>query len=71
MAGFLLRTGIRRGVLGGRKSWQYIAAIGLVLRMLKKMSGREEKVVFSEQLQPGESLVINHLGRDGVTVQAK
>ena len=60
MAGFLLRTGIRRGVLGGRKSWQVIAAVGLVLRVLKKMGGREEKVVFSEELKPGQSLVITH-----------
>lgn len=64
MVGFLLRTGIRRGVLGGRRSWQYVAAVGLLLRLLQKMRGAEAKVVFSEQLEPGQALVITHLTND-------
>jgi hypothetical protein len=62
--GALFRIGVRRGLLGGSKPWQYVAAIGLVLRLLKKMGGREEKVVFTEELKPGESLVVTHLTRD-------
>ncbi len=60
MLRFLLRTGVRRGLLGGSRAWTLVAVLAIGTRLVKKLSGSEEKVVFSEVLQPGQSFVIAH-----------
>ena len=67
MLGLLLRQGFRRGVLGGNRTWLAVGGAALVLRVLRKLSGSEPKVVYSEELKPGEALVIAN-GRDATMV---
>ena len=63
MLGLLLRQGFKRGVLGGNRTWLVVGGAALGLRLLRKLSGSEPKVVYSEELKPGEALVIAN-GRD-------
>lgn len=57
----LTKLGITRGLLGGSRGWLAVGTAAVSLRLLAKMAIKEPKVVFSEDLAPGESLVITHL----------
>ncbi len=59
----LVRNGLRRGLLGGSRPWLVLGGVGLTWRMLRKLSGKEPEVVYSEVLDSGQTLVIAH-GRD-------
>ena len=60
MLRFLLRQGFQRGVLGGSRRWLMLGGVALGVKVLRKLSGSEPEVVYSEKLAPGESLVIAH-----------
>jgi hypothetical protein len=56
----VIRNGWRRGILHGSRPWLVAGGLALGLRLVQKLTGSEEKVVYSEVLQPGETLVIAH-----------
>ncbi|MEO6120974.1 MAG: hypothetical protein ABIW46_03015 [Acidimicrobiales bacterium] len=51
-------VGLRKGFLGGSRAWTVVGGIALGLRGLRHLTARAEKVVYCEELAPGESLVI-------------
>jgi len=53
-----LRNGVTKGFLGGSRPWLIIGGIAAGWRVLRKISGSEPIVVFSEELRPGEAFVI-------------
>ena len=54
---------IRKGLLGGSRFWLVVFALGSVARWSGKVTKRGEMPVrYSERLEPGEELVIRHLG---------
>jgi hypothetical protein len=55
-----LKRGWRQGVMEGKRSWLIVGGVALTLRLWQRMAGKEEKVVYREQLRPGETLVIAH-----------
>ena len=57
----LTRLGVYRGLLGGNRGWMALGGVAVALRALGRMARKEPKVVFSEQLDPGQTLVITHL----------
>jgi hypothetical protein len=57
----LTRLGVVRGLLGGNRGWMAVGGAAVGLRALSKMARKEPKVVYSEQLDPGQTLVITHL----------
>ncbi|MDQ6798548.1 MAG: hypothetical protein M3011_11130 [Actinomycetota bacterium] len=57
----LTSLGITRGLLGGDRRWLALGTAAFGLRALAKLVTKEPKVVYSEDLAPGESLVITHL----------
>jgi hypothetical protein len=56
----LRRLGIARG-LGKSNAWLAVGITAWTLQFLKRLAAREPKVVYREQLKPGERLVISHL----------
>lgn len=60
MVRFLLRTGFRRGLLGGSRAWTLVGGAALAIRALRRLSGRGEDVVYREELPAGTDLVISH-----------
>ena len=62
LSSFLLRQGWRRGIQGGSRPWLIAGAAALALTALQRLAGKEEDVVYREELQPGESIVIEHVG---------
>lgn len=51
-------TAFRRGVLGGSQPWLVVFGIGMLLRVLKKLSGGGPEVVYCEELPVGSAIVI-------------
>lgn len=55
-----LRLGWQRGVMEGRRGWAVIGGLALLGYLGRRAMHREAQVIFSEVLQPGESLRISH-----------
>ena len=60
MAGFIWRTALRRGLLGGSRPWMTVFAVVGITRLVRKLAGSEPKTVYSEELHPGEAILITH-----------
>jgi hypothetical protein len=58
----LVRMGFARG-LGGSRRWLAVGFTASGLHLLRRVVAREPAVVYSEELQPGQSLVIRHFSR--------
>jgi hypothetical protein len=58
MLELLRRNGLRRGLVGGSRSWMVAGGLAYALRALRWVVRRDTEVVFSEELRPGESLII-------------
>jgi len=55
---YLTRNAWRRGVLGGNRLWVVAGAAALLARMVRRDG--KAKVVYQEELHPGETIVISH-----------
>ena len=59
---YLRRQAIRRGVLGGSRTWLILGGVAWGFRLLTRVAGtRRLRAVLTEELRPGESLLISHL----------
>jgi hypothetical protein len=56
--GTLFRRGLRKGVFGGSRPWLVLWLVLAGLRVLRRIARDEPEIVFSEALDPGETLVI-------------
>ena len=52
------RRALRQGLLGGSRTWQVVWAVLLGARLLRRLTRVRPEVVYSEKLEPGETLVI-------------
>ena len=55
-----MRYGWQRGVVEGRGAWAVIGGMALLGYLGRRAMNRQAQVIFSEVLQPGESLKISH-----------
>ncbi|MFP5319137.1 MAG: hypothetical protein ACLGI2_12710 [Acidimicrobiia bacterium] len=59
----LARTGFRRGLGGaGGRGWLAVGLAAGILQFLRRKAG-EPKVEMTEELKPGQTVVIRHLGK--------
>jgi hypothetical protein len=58
----LRRVGLARGI-GGSRAWLAIGLTAGGLQLARRALKREPDVVYSEELHPGQSLVIQHFPR--------
>ncbi len=55
---FVRRAGVERGLFEGRRAWLLLGGVAWGLHFLNKAAGRNEVVVYREELLPGESVVV-------------
>jgi hypothetical protein len=65
MLRLLIRNGVRKGLLGGSRTWLVVGGAAFAVRVLRKLTAREEEVVYREELRPGEAVVVAN-GRDAM-----
>jgi len=58
MVRFLIRTGLRKGLVEGSQFWLVLGGVGLLLKVVRKLGGKEPVVVYSEELPVGQAIVI-------------
>ena len=58
MLGYLRRAAIRRGLMGGSRTWLILGGIAWGIRLIAWAWRRREKVVFLDELRTGESFVV-------------
>jgi hypothetical protein len=56
----LMRQGWRRGVLGGNSAWVVAGGVALVGHLARRAMVRDEDVVWSGELRPGQLLTVFH-----------
>ena len=60
--GYLRRQAIVRGLVGGSRGWLLLGTVAWGFHLFRRFaSTRRLRTVLSEELQPGERLVIAHL----------
>ncbi len=57
---FVSRMGVARGFLGGSRAWTLVATVVFSIRAMKKLLGGTPDIAYSEQLRPGDCLVITN-----------
>jgi hypothetical protein len=55
-----MRDGWQRGVVEGRGAWAVLGGLALLGYLGRRAMHRDAQVIFSDVLQPGESLKISH-----------
>lgn len=55
-----MRTGLRRGLLEGSRPWLVVGVAAASVRILRRVTASEEKVVLREVLPPGSTVVITN-----------
>jgi hypothetical protein len=60
LGGVIWRSAVRKGFFGGSRSWMLLfGAIGTV-KAFRRIAGSTPDLVYSEELVPGQALVITH-----------
>jgi hypothetical protein len=52
----LRRNALYKGLFGGARGWMAVGAVLWMPRVLKRLFGRNEEIVATEVLKPGESV---------------
>jgi hypothetical protein len=60
--GLLYRQAQMRGLIGGSRPWTYLWVLLAARRLLKRVLRDEPEIVYSEELLPGEAIIIS--GKD-------
>ncbi|MGH9286386.1 MAG: hypothetical protein ACRD0M_12045 [Acidimicrobiales bacterium] len=63
MLAALMRTGLRRGLVGGNRTWLAVGVAAAGLRLLGRIARQQPDVVYCEPLEPGLSVLITHQPR--------
>ena len=54
----LEQTGFRRGLFGNSKAWLYVGTGLWTVRTLRRFAGRQTQILISEELKPGQKMII-------------
>lgn len=60
MRRLLLAGALRKGLFGGSRFWTVIGTLGLAMKVFRKITKDKPEVAFSEELRPGQTLLISH-----------
>ena len=60
----LRRRALRLGLLGGSRRWTYIWAVLFAARLLKRLTAGKEEILMTEEIHPGQTLIISGGRRD-------
>ncbi len=56
----LWRTSVRKGFFGGSQTWMTMFAVVGAVKAFRRFAGSTPDVVYTEELAPGQALLITH-----------
>lgn len=59
-----LKRGMRQGLGGGSSAWLVLGAAAVSVRLLQRLAQPGKGSVVTEELLPGQTLLITHLHKD-------
>jgi hypothetical protein len=60
LSGVIWRAAVRKGFWGGQRNWMTIFAVIAAVKAVRRVAGSTQSVVYTEELRPGQALVITH-----------
>lgn len=63
MASAIRRKSVRKGLFGGNRFWMIVGVATYVFRFAKRLAAKDETVISTESLKPGETLIIETSAR--------
>ena len=60
LGGMLWRAAVRKGFWDGQRNWMTVFLVIGAIKTLRRIAGGTQDVVYTEELEPGQSLVITH-----------
>ena len=60
IARYVWLIAVRRGFFGGQRTWMTVFAVMGATKAFRRIAGNTRQVVYSEELRPGQALVITH-----------
>ena len=54
------RTSVRKGFFGGQQTWMTVFAVVGAVKAFRRFAGGTPDVVYTEELAPGQALIITH-----------
>jgi len=67
---YLYRRAQLKGLLGGSRPWMVVWVVILAARILRRLTKEKPEIVYSEELRPGETLVISSKEREPKVIGA-
>jgi hypothetical protein len=64
MLRYLYRRAQLKGLFGGSRGWTVLWAVMLATRLLRRLTRDKPEILYSEELVPGEALVISSRDRE-------
>ena len=61
VAVFAWRNAVQKGLFGGNRTWMTVFAVMGAAKVMRRIAGRTQDIVYREELKPGQGLVITHL----------
>ena len=58
--GIIWRAAVRKGFWGGQRSWMTVFAVVATVKAVRRLAGSTQQVVYTEELKPGQALLITH-----------
>jgi hypothetical protein len=68
---WLRRIGLRKGLGAGNRGWLYVGLVAGGLRYAGSLLRRDEDVLTTERLGPGESIVVRNAGSPAKGVKVR
>ena len=64
LIGRLMRSGLRKGLLEGSRSWLYVGVTAAALSVAKRLLTEPEETVFATELKPGQGIEVRTVRRE-------
>lgn len=60
LGGLIWRASVRKGFFGNSRLWTTIFAVSAAMKLFRRIAGGTADVVYTEELAPGQALLITH-----------
>ncbi len=60
LKGIIWRAAVRKGFWGGQRNWMTVFAVVATVKAVRRLAGSTQEIVYVDELQPGQALLVTH-----------